>query len=229
MADDKKYPYMLNFKRLDFSRYIAHLDWIRIVQSALDRSDLPLSYTEGFAPKAKLKFSPPLPVGCASLGELVLIFLRENLSESAILLSMDDSMPDGMPLTNVHYMQITMKNPFQAINGALYEFSFPFEIQTEKRNEILAVCLGTPGSEIYDDELKNQSALIVKVINADEFIGGDDKIGFVARLEEGKTFHPVKFALALSRALSLVHVPQPLKKAFLNIDDKGARKLFQFD
>ena len=229
MASDRNFTYMLKFARQDFARYIAHLDWIRIVQSSLDRSSLPLVYTEGYSPKAKLKFSPPLPVGCASECELVLIFLTENLSENTVLSSLENSMPDGMPLTNVQFMQISLKNPFQAINSALYEMLFPFEMAHEQRIRILDVCMGGPLSGIADNVSLDQSGLIVKVVNEEEYLDGVDRINLVAKLEEGKTFHPVKFAIELNRGLNLPHLPQPKKLAFLNIDEKVARKLFQFD
>jgi len=222
---EKRYPYMLRFARHGFSRYIAHLDWIRIVQTALDRSGLPLIYTEGFAPKAKLKYSPPLPVGLASDCELVLIFLSRNLKPEFVMETLHGSMPDGILITGAHFMHpAPPKNPFQSINGALYEMIFHDE-PLDKKKILNAFDMKIEMS----DELMTQAKLIVKIVNRDEFIDRENPLEYVAKLEEKQTFHPIKFSIALKNHLNLKHIPEGKKLAFLNIDEKGARKLFQFD
>jgi radical SAM-linked protein len=51
-------------------RWLAHLDLIKLVEMAVLRSGLPVSYTEGFNPRPRLHFGPSLSVGVAGEREL---------------------------------------------------------------------------------------------------------------------------------------------------------------
>ncbi len=67
--------------RLGFTKhggiiYTSHLDLQRTVMRILARADLPLWFTQGFNPHAKLVFALPLPLGCASECELMDIRLE---------------------------------------------------------------------------------------------------------------------------------------------------------
>ena len=50
-------------------RYAAHLDIVRAVYRALRRSEVPIAYSQGFAPRPSVAFGPPLPVGLTSIEE----------------------------------------------------------------------------------------------------------------------------------------------------------------
>ena len=50
-------------------RYAAHLDIVRAVYRALRRSEVPVAYSQGFAPRPVVAFGPPLPVGLTSSEE----------------------------------------------------------------------------------------------------------------------------------------------------------------
>jgi hypothetical protein len=229
MFQFKKIPYMLKFSRDYYSCYIAHLDWIRFIQVALDQSNLPLIYTEGYSPKAKLKFSPPLPVGLQSDTELVLIYLRENVTESVVGKAVEDKMPEGMDLLEVKLLHpAPPKNPFHTINGAKYEMHFPGEIDSDKRKAIIDIFEGNNLPDDVPDDIKGQFEWILKILNADEFLIGTGHIEYVARLESHRTFHPVRFSLALHKHLDLPHIPHGRRLSFLHIEETGARELFIF-
>ncbi|MFH1068866.1 MAG: TIGR03936 family radical SAM-associated protein [Candidatus Glassbacteria bacterium] len=50
-------------------RFVGHLDMVRNIEFMLRRSELPVLYSEGFNPRMRLHFSPPLPVGIESEAE----------------------------------------------------------------------------------------------------------------------------------------------------------------
>ena len=50
-------------------RYAAHLDIVRALYRALRRSEVPVAYSQGFAPRPVVAFGPPLPVGLTSAEE----------------------------------------------------------------------------------------------------------------------------------------------------------------
>ncbi|HEU4436190.1 MAG TPA: TIGR03936 family radical SAM-associated protein, partial [candidate division Zixibacteria bacterium] len=51
------------------ARYSSHLDVIKVFERGLRRSGLPVSHSQGFHPKMKVAFGPPLPLGHLSTAE----------------------------------------------------------------------------------------------------------------------------------------------------------------
>ncbi|AXA35201.1 MAG: TIGR03960 family B12-binding radical SAM protein [Candidatus Hydrogenedentota bacterium] len=60
-------------------RYISHLDFARAVTLVLRRTELPLAYSHGFNPQARVQFAPPLPLGFLGEQELVDVWFTEPL------------------------------------------------------------------------------------------------------------------------------------------------------
>ncbi|MDE2863103.1 MAG: TIGR03936 family radical SAM-associated protein, partial [Chloroflexota bacterium] len=61
----------LRFDKAGPARYLPHNDLITALVRALRRINAPLAYSQGFSPKPRLRFGPPLPVGHCGRGELV--------------------------------------------------------------------------------------------------------------------------------------------------------------
>ena len=61
----------LKFRKTGSLQYISHLDLQRTFNRVLVRACLPLWYTKGFNPHAKLVFSTPLSVGAQSIYEFL--------------------------------------------------------------------------------------------------------------------------------------------------------------
>jgi radical SAM-linked protein len=61
-------------------RFISHLDWLRMIYRAVARSKLPVTYSKGFNPRAKVSFGPALPLFTESYGEYIDIEVTEAVS-----------------------------------------------------------------------------------------------------------------------------------------------------
>ena len=89
-------------------RYMSHLDNLRMMERAIRRARLPVSYSQGFNPTMKLSFGPPLPLGFTSEAEYVDITL-----ESALMAYMIDglrkTLPPGIELYEAR--SVLTKNP----------------------------------------------------------------------------------------------------------------------
>ena len=70
---------ILGYRRRGPARYMSHLGILRILDRYLVRSGLPLSLSEGYAPKPRISFGQPLPLGCASDDEILCAELHENI------------------------------------------------------------------------------------------------------------------------------------------------------
>ncbi|MEO0050365.1 MAG: TIGR03960 family B12-binding radical SAM protein [candidate division WOR-3 bacterium] len=105
-------------------RFSAHLDRVRAFYRALRRSDLPIVYTKGFAPKPMLSFGPPLPVGLISDGEYVDIYTSYQYSGN-ILRDLGPFLPKGLRIVVAQLVPQTSPALGEIINLGRYEISLP--------------------------------------------------------------------------------------------------------
>jgi radical SAM family uncharacterized protein/radical SAM-linked protein len=95
-------PYvMLRLARRGPARFLGHLDQVRALDRALRRSGLPVAYTEGFNPRAKVSFGPPLPVGAESEAELCALELTRPVDPGEVARRLRPELPPGLELLTV--------------------------------------------------------------------------------------------------------------------------------
>lgn len=91
------------FEKTGTLKFISHLDLQRTFNRCLIRSRLPVWYTKGFNPHAKLVFSLPLSVGCESVCEFVDIKIEREISLSDIKECLSAQFTDEMRIVDVYY------------------------------------------------------------------------------------------------------------------------------
>ncbi|RMG16909.1 MAG: DUF2344 domain-containing protein, partial [Planctomycetota bacterium] len=84
-AAPPSHHYRLIYAREGALRWLAHRELMRAVYRLLHRSGLPLAFTQGYNPKPKVAFGPPLPVGAESHHEELDIYLAEERPLEEIL------------------------------------------------------------------------------------------------------------------------------------------------
>jgi len=90
-------------------RFVSHLDTERVWRRAIRRADIPVVLTRGFSPKEKLEMGYPLPVGCESEGEDLIIDLAEPLPRGPqcqigadeIRMRLSGVLPEGFGIVSV--------------------------------------------------------------------------------------------------------------------------------
>ncbi len=97
----RAFRYRLRYRRVGGLRFLSHLELLKLVYRALTRAELPLRFTEGFHPKPKIMFGPPLPVGVESDDEELDIFLDEERPPSVLFSRVAAQLPEGVNATEV--------------------------------------------------------------------------------------------------------------------------------
>jgi len=69
------------------ARFLSHLEMLNVIQRALRRSALPLSFSEGFHPHPKISAGPSLAVGVEGFGEFFDVELLDQVEPSPELLN----------------------------------------------------------------------------------------------------------------------------------------------
>lgn len=88
----------ITFAKLPSARWLGHQDLLRAFERALRRAALPVAYTEGFNPRAKLTFASALGVGTTGVAEMVVIGFTADVDPADALDAMNAVLPPGVRL-----------------------------------------------------------------------------------------------------------------------------------
>ncbi len=124
----------LKFVKMGNLQYISHLDLQRTFNRILVRSGLPVWYTKGFNPHAKLVFSTPLSVGTQSECEFLDIRLDREMPCEQVMEMLNAEMTDEMYITDVYIPE----SKFADIAFCEYDY----EIFTSDADAVLADKIG---------------------------------------------------------------------------------------
>lgn len=80
---------------------ISHLDTLRLLERALRRSGLPVSFSGGFHPLPRLQLALALPLGVAGLGEWLDLEFTERLDPAAARQRLQQQLPGTFQLLSV--------------------------------------------------------------------------------------------------------------------------------
>lgn len=86
----------LKFTKTGRAVYISHLDLMRTLQRVFFRAGLPLRYSEGFNPHARISIVLPLSVGTASRCEYLDFWLTEDVPLDTIPARLNAAMPEDI-------------------------------------------------------------------------------------------------------------------------------------
>lgn len=90
-------------------RYLSVLDMGLLWERLFRRARVPLAYTQGFNPRARMQFASALPVGYSSDEELLDIYLCERMIDSALLLATTPELPIGLQVKSV--VEVSLREP----------------------------------------------------------------------------------------------------------------------
>ncbi len=96
--------YKINFEftKKGMTRYISHLDLMRLLTRAFRRADLPLKLTEGFSPHPKLSLNRALKLGMESEAEQGSIVFKEFVKLDEVQRRLQGQLPEGITILSVH-------------------------------------------------------------------------------------------------------------------------------
>jgi radical SAM-linked protein len=141
------YPARIKFKKIGDLQYISHLDLVRTMQKALKRAGLSMWYTEGFNPKPKMVFGPPLSIGVESECEFLDIRLLRPIDANAIMKKLERALPPELAaieiyepkssLTDIEWLSytVTVISSKDGVPGKLSSFFEREEINVVKKGK----------------------------------------------------------------------------------------------
>ena len=105
-------------------RYVGHLDLMRTWERALRRAGLPLAYTQGFSPHARLALGAPLAVGFEGDRELLDVWMSPPAPPAEVARRLGGTLPDGLAVLAVEEIDRALPSLQSDITSATYELAF---------------------------------------------------------------------------------------------------------
>ena len=125
---------LIRYRKKGALRFISHLDTERLWRRAVRRARIPVAISAGFSPKEKIEMGYPLPVGCESEGEDLVLELLDPLPVPETAERLAAVLPEGITLVSVL--------PYQE-KGSLFHrtsgLSYRVEMTSENKTVMLAV------------------------------------------------------------------------------------------
>ena len=102
--------------------FISHLDLLRLLERALRRSQLPVSYSGGFHPLPRIQIALALPLGIEAFGEWMDIEFTEHIEPEKVTKLLQKNLPKEISLNKA--ISVSLKGPSlsQELSSALWIF-----------------------------------------------------------------------------------------------------------
>ncbi len=109
----------VKFRKIGNLQYISHLDLQRTISRVLVRAGIPMWYTKGFNPHAKMTFGLPLSVGAESLCEYLDLRIDRDMSCEEIKDRLNGALTDELCVLDVY--AVPQGSAFADIIWAAYD------------------------------------------------------------------------------------------------------------
>ena len=203
--------FRIRWTKIGRVRFVSARDLSSVWERALRRVDLPIAYSEGFTPHAKVSFPDALPVGYESTGEYAELTFAAPIDPRTGFVALSDTLPTGMDVLT--YLEVPDGAPKLAhmLRATLWEFVWPpvdaaelTELLRRRIDELLAlehveVTRHRPDGDRTIDVRPATLGLAVSSRQTPEGAGARTVIRAVLR-NDGPTVRPTDLFSALSRS-----------------------------
>lgn len=118
---------MIRFGKQPRLRFISHLDLQRFFQRALNRTGLPIAWTQGFNPHPILSFGSALALGWTSEYEILDVKLSAPMGRRRTEDAMRAALPVDLPVLEVRMVDDRHPAPMAMVRASDYEITFSGE------------------------------------------------------------------------------------------------------
>ncbi len=103
---------------------LSHLDLVRLFDRAIRRANLPISYSEGFHPGARLMPASALPLGATSAGEIIDFELYKTCDPQEFLEQLKAQLPADIPLYEITEIPVNSPSNTELLMATQYRLTF---------------------------------------------------------------------------------------------------------
>lgn len=115
----------IKFAKLENLRFIGHLDLQRLFERALNRTGLPLRYTQGFSPKIRINIASALPLGFISRAEVLDFWLNAPVDLQEIQENLQSSLPKDLQILDIQEIPNNAPSLQASVKSSEYSIIIP--------------------------------------------------------------------------------------------------------
>jgi radical SAM-linked protein len=202
-------------------KYISHLDLALAWERALRRAGVPLAYSQGHNPQAKLQLASGLPLGYTGAAEVMDVILVETMPPTEFVARVRPVLPEGLVVTEVEETPLKSRSLQSTLRQAVYrvsvETALPTDELTRRVNDLLAA-----------DQLKQQRVRKQRVESFDLRPLVED-IWLEASGQEGRTVLGMRLSAGQRGNVRPDAVLAALDLTDANAQVERTKLLFEFD
>lgn len=101
-------------------KYISHLNLAQVFTRTLRRADIPVVISNGFNPRFRISFGPPLPLGISSTSEYLDIRLKEEIKVEELTERLNLVLPQGLKILQAKTIPSSADSLVKVIDRASY-------------------------------------------------------------------------------------------------------------
>ena len=169
---------LIRFGKQPRLRFISHLDLQRFFQRAVNRTGLPIAYSQGFNPHPVMSFGSALALGWTSEYEVIDIKLSAPMGRKRTEDAVRAALPEDLPVLEVRMVDDRHAAPMALVKMSDYRVT----LEGEGASAVIAQIPAFLARERVEAVKKTKSD--EKVINARTMVIGLEptEVGFDARL-----------------------------------------------
>ena len=210
--------YRVRFAKDGALRFCGHLDLQRAFERALRRGKIPVVYSRGYHPRAKVQFGAALPLGCSSEGELLDLWVAvDGPSADELLAALARCAPPGFTPLDATELPCASRALPALVEAAEYRVRFEPPASADDLRERVAKLLAATTLPRRRREKDYDLRPLVEELEVALGPSGETELLLRVSSREGRTGRPEEVLLALGlqppkarvRRLRLVLAPEP--------------------
>ena len=123
-SDPAIYRVLFSFSKKASSVFHGHLSLIEIFSMSFRRADIPVIYTHGFNPLAKIEFASPLAVGISAACEFAAADFYEKIPVDFFVDSLNKCLIQGIRIENAEFFYIPAGMKKHSLSSLLWGFVY---------------------------------------------------------------------------------------------------------
>lgn len=123
-SDPAIYRILFSFSKNGSSVFHGHLSLIEIFSMAFRRSNIPVMYTQGFNPLAKIEFASPLSIGIRASQEIGIANFTERYSPEEFIAGLNSNLPDGIRIVRAEIFLIKSGAKKHSLSSLLWGYGY---------------------------------------------------------------------------------------------------------
>jgi len=123
-SDPSIYRVVFSYSREGSAVFHGHLSYIEIFSMSFRRADIPVLYTKGFNPLAKMEFVSPLSTGISANNEIAAADFSSKIDTDNFIAKLNSSLPEGIKIKQAECFLIKSGMKKYSLSSLLWGFAY---------------------------------------------------------------------------------------------------------